>query len=87
MKHSIVLAALLCAFLASAGSFAQTSSRPLDTHKIYITSFFECSVYWNKRRIATLPKGTRARLLHSTKKWILVRYWSGARYITGWIKR
>jgi len=58
-----------------------------DTQKIYITSYFSCPVYWNERLIAILPKGTRARLLFSTKEWILVRYYSRGRYITGWIPR
>ncbi len=87
MKHSVVLVALFCAFLVSAGSFAQSSIQRLDTRRIFITSHFDCEVYWANRRIATLPRGTRAQLLRSTKKWMLVRYWSGRQYVTGWIKR
>jgi hypothetical protein len=87
MRKSLVAAAFVCALLSSVGSFAQSSAGTLDSRKIYITSFFDCSVYWNSRRIGTLRNGTRAEILRSTKKWILVRYWSGGRYITGWIRR
>jgi hypothetical protein len=87
MRRRLVLAALLFGLLASTSSICQTTGGVIDTQKIYITSFFNCDVYWGNRRIATLKRGTRAQILQSTEKWILVKFWSGGKYITGWIKR
>ncbi|MDP2897113.1 MAG: hypothetical protein Q8Q12_11260 [bacterium] len=87
MKRIGFLIAFCSLILTSVTSFSQTVPQPLDTRKIYITSYFECPVYWNDRLIAMLPRGTRALLILSTKEWILVRYYSRGRYITGWIPR
>ena len=87
MRRSLILLTLLLAVLASPGSLPESSRRALDPQKIYITSFFDCEVYWRGKKIAVLPKGTRAQIVRSTKHWILVRFQSGAKYITGWIRR
>ena len=87
MKRIAFLVGLCSLILTSATSSSQTVPLPLDTRNIFITSYFDCSVYWNDRLIAVLPKGTRALLILSTKEWILVRYYSRGRYITGWIRR
>ncbi len=87
MRRWLILPAIVLSFLASSSSVSQTSRSYLDTTKIFITSSFDCPVYWGNRRITILRKGTTARLLTSTKEWILVRFWSNERYITGWIRR
>lgn len=87
MKQIGFLVALSSLMLTSGLSSPQTVPPALDTQKIYITSYFDCPVYWNGRFIGTLRKGTRARLVLSSKQWILVRYYSGGREITGWIRR
>ncbi len=87
MRRCLILAALLATLLFSPSCVSQTSRPVLDTQRIFITSFFDCPVYWGNKQIATLKKGTRARLLASTRSWILVRFWSDDRYIVGWIRR
>lgn len=87
MRSRLAFPVLIAALLVSAISPCETSRLSLDPKKIYITSFFDCPVYWNNRKIALLRNGTRALLIRSTKGWILVTYWSNGRYITGWIRR
>ena len=87
MRRCLLLPMVALSMLVSAGSFSQTSRQLLDTKKIFITSSFDCPVFWGNKRIAILRKGTTARLLTSTRKWILVRFWSNERHIIGWIRR
>jgi hypothetical protein len=87
MKRIGLLVALGSLILTSGLSSPQTIPQALDTQKIYITSYFDCPVYWENQLIGILPRGTRARLVLSNKEWILVRYHSRGRQITGWIRR
>jgi len=87
MRRCLILPALVVSLLISPGSFSQARRQVLDARRIFITSSFDCDVFWANRRIAVLKKGTRARIVGSTKKWILVRFWGRGRYIIGWIRR
>jgi hypothetical protein len=87
MRRFLPLATLLAALSASTISFCEAPRVILDPRSIYITSNFDCPVYWNNRPIALLRSGTRARIIRSTKDWILVSFRGRGREITGWIKR
>ena len=87
MKRSFMLLVMAVGLLASPSVVPQTTRAVLDPQKVFITSSFDCYVYWGRKRIAILRKGTRAQILRSTKIWILVRYWDGRKNVTGWIKR
>ncbi len=89
MKRWFVLFLLGLSWLAASGSFCQESNRvPLPhSRKIYITSAFNCPVYWRNRQIATLRKGTPALIVKTAKSWILVRFRVGDRNVVGWIRR
>ncbi len=87
MKRGLVLLSLIWAVSASASTVPQTTPQVIDPSRIFITSYFDCPVYWGTRQIANLRKGTRAQMLRSTKSWILVRFWYDGKYVTGWIRR
>jgi hypothetical protein len=87
MKRWLVFPALFLSLTALPGSFSQTYRPVLDPTRIFITSCFPCAVFWGNRQIAILQRGTRARILGSTKQWILIRFWDGEKYVVGWIKR
>lgn len=87
MRRCLLLAIAITAMSSAATSFCESPGPVLDPKSIYITSHFDCPVYWNSRQIAWLRNGTRARIVRSAKKWILVTFRGEQRYITGWIKR
>jgi len=87
MRRWLILPVIFLGLLASPSSFSQTSYHILDPTKIFITSFFDCPVFFGGRQITVLKNGTRAQILTSTKKWIMVRFWSNGRYVVGWIRR
>ena len=89
MIRWVALPFLAFSLLVSPGSFGESAGRVPVPHsqKIYITSAFNCPVYWRNRRVAILRKGTPALIVSSTKGWILVRFRTGGRNVVGWIKR
>jgi len=87
MRRYLIFAALVLSLLATSRCLSQEPGQLSHGNKIYITSFFDCPVYWGNKRVTILKKGTRAELISSTNKWFLVRFWSGRKYISGWIKR
>jgi len=85
-------ALLVLAFIALLGSHryvvAQAAGEGLsEAKKYYITSYYDVDVYRHYRKVATLKRGTRAQVLKTTGRWMLVRFWANGASVVGWIRR
>jgi ABC-type glycerol-3-phosphate transport system substrate-binding protein len=88
MKKMMMLLALIMAL--GTGSFAvgQTSTeKAFKATKYYITSAYDVDVYQHYKKVGILRRGTRAQVLKTTSKWMLVRYWANGASVMGWIRR
>ena len=88
MKKAMTMLALIMAL--GTGSFA-VGQAPVDRAfrptKYFITSAYDVAVYSHYKKVGTLRRGTRAQVLRTTSKWMLVRYWANGTSVMGWIRR
>lgn len=88
MKKVMTMLALIVAL--GTGSFAvgqAPAERSFRPTKYFITSSYDVAVYQHYKKVGTLRRGTRAQVLTTTSKWMLVRYWANGTSVMGWIRR
>lgn len=88
MKKMMAMMALIMAL--GTGSFAigqAPAEKSFKPTKYYITSAYDVDVYQHYKKVGTLRRGTRAQVLRTTSKWMLVRYWANGASVMGWIRR
>jgi len=85
MKKLVAVIAFISIIVSSTILYAK--DRVYYTENLYITSYYTVEVYHGNKKVGQLYAGVRAKVIKTSKHWLLVEYWNGEKTMTGWIRR
>jgi len=85
MKKLVAAIAFISIIVSSTLLYAK--DQVYYTENLYITSYYTVDVYHGNKKVGFLYAGVRAKIIKTTKHWLLVEFWNGEKNMTGWIRR